>query len=515
MRRNKMAALAIISLIGVSALTFGILFDRRSNLRVALEDERGVDIADLQRTCGVCHLPPGPEVLPKSGWESFMSRKALVLTRHADSHASTRSVVELLLAEDNLQRISNYIVARAQTQEELLTQSSPPSAETDLFRELSYVEIQPPAAYTAIEFDSHSGMFAVANNYGRSLDFFDLTGRITDSAPLPAFPVVPFRLNDRWLIPVMSMRPAPGELAQGKLVSSSKHSDAGWEYQVLLDHLRRPIRISPISVPEKRDFFLIFEFGWFTGELGLYKFDENNTYAELSKVGVLDERWGAIDAKLLNVSDTRIELAFLTSQENEELWLIGLDRHSLKVIDKKLLYKQHPAFGFNSLNIADVDGDGKLDIVVTNGDNMDIPTGPLKPYHGIRIFVAKTDDGTFHDPHFLPFHGAIQTVIEDFTGDGILDIFAISAFPDYTQLPFVSAILYVNGGNMRFSPQVVPAASGGRWSAATAADWDGDGDFDIALAGVYTTMNAADQRWTELSTVPRRSVLFLENQFVK
>ena len=43
----------------------------------------------------------------------------------------------------------------------------------------------------------------------------------------------------------------------------------------------------------------------------------------------------------------------------------------------------HPAYGSSGIQLVDMDGDGDLDVLYTNGDVMD-PPPILKPYHGVQ-----------------------------------------------------------------------------------------------------------------------------------
>jgi hypothetical protein len=144
------------------------------------------------------------------------------------------------------------------------------------------------------------------------------------------------------------------------------------------------------------------------------------------------------------------------------------------------LLQQHHGWGYAGFELLDWNSDGFIDFITANGDNGDTTPLPMRNYHGIRLYL---NDGTnhFREAFFYPLNGAYKAVAADFDGDGDLDIAAISFFPDYEKSPEESFVYLENKGEMKFEAHTFEEHLTGRWLTMDVGDVDGDGDLDIVL----------------------------------
>lgn len=129
-------------------------------------------------------------------------------------------------------------------------------------------------------------------------------------------------------------------------------------------------------------------------------------------------------------------------------------------------------FGSSSVVLADVDGDGDLDLSAVIG------------FATSEVFVSLNNgNGTFQPPQQFAAgtNGASDLVAGDFDGDGDIDIVVAKVF-------FQANVAFLrNNGNGTFQAGVLTAVNS-QPSAIVAADFDNDGDLDIATSGATDTV---------------------------
>jgi hypothetical protein len=130
----------------------------------------------------------------------------------------------------------------------------------------------------------------------------------------------------------------------------------------------------------------------------------------------------------------------------------------------------------SSIVVADMDGDGKPDLVISN----ELSASGYE--HGSVGILRGNGDGTFQAAQTYDmggFNGG-SIVVGDLNHDGIMDVVAANHCADANCNISTASILLGNGDGSLRSPKII--ATGG-WSATTPAlaDIDGDGNLDLVL----------------------------------
>lgn len=163
---------------------------------------------------------------------------------------------------------------------------------------------------------------------------------------------------------------------------------------------------------------------------------------------------GAINVCVADVTGNgHPDIVTLVSQQHEEIHLFegqGNGSFSRKVI----FGSTNEDFGSSGIRLFDLNGDGRLDVLYTNGDGFDYAEPGSRPWHGVQ-WLENRGNGMFHYHRIGDLPGAYSPVGGDFDGDGRMDVVAVSGFNSWDRPDAVSLMLFRNEGGMRFAPQIL------------------------------------------------------------
>jgi hypothetical protein len=256
---------------------------------------------------------------------------------------------------------------------------------------------------------------------------------------------------------------------------------------------------------------VVAEFGWLqTGRI-LYLENETTDWSNpVFKLRELDERHGAIHVPVADIDgDGRPDFVALLSQEHESI-IAFLNKGGGEFRKETILVAPHPAYGSSGIQLVDLNGDGRLDVLYSNGDTMD-PPYLLKPYHGIQWLENQGRFPFLHHP-IAPMYGVHRAVAADFRGNGKLDIMAVSylppdRFPQRKQQD-LDAVIYLEqtspGQYARHSLETVDCDH----ATCAVGDIFGSGRIDLVTGDfLYRSSDRAITLWKNLGPVkpePRR-----------
>jgi hypothetical protein len=479
-RRPLAAILLIAGLWGFSSSGFG---QASSSTNTAAASARGAELAHT--VCAACHVFPEPDLLDKKTWrDQTLPRMQIRLglspqsiERHKDSallKATGLFPDKPMLPAGDFLEIVNYYTANAP--ENALPQPPHEAIKVGLPHftyERPEFRIDNPAT-TLVQFSEKTKRVYVGDAERKALFVLDPGGRLLETVAVNNIPVSLTETDHGfWLTSIGHFIPSEDPLAS--FVRWAKGPEGFRPELPLLNKMPRATdaEFADLNGDGKPDFVLCM-FGNMTGRLSWFENLGNDKYVE----HVIYPKAGALRAVVRDFNgDGYPDIAVLFAQESETFFIFTNNGHG--EFKPEPVFQKHPLYGHTYFEMADFNHDGKLDLLVTNGDNGEYAS-PLKRYHGIRIYL-NNGQNQFEEAFFYPLDGAFKAMARDFDGDGDLDIAAISFFPDYKDGPRESFVYLENQGGLKFTASTFRECISGRWLTMDVADVDGDGKLDILL----------------------------------
>ncbi|MCY4377980.1 MAG: VCBS repeat-containing protein [Spirochaetaceae bacterium] len=435
-------------------------------------------------SCTGCHGPPDPAELARADWLRSLARMRAIMAERA----------ALELTDDQYLEVWKYFRNRAPDALPMLPPDPADSPVSFASEAVAPPEDTPPlvTAVRTVDLDGDGSIEILVSDVRRnSVSVLSRTGDAWSERVL-ADVAAPARVEvldadgdgdlDLAVASLGSLPPTDGLVGSVVLL---ERGAGGYGQRVLLKDVGRVADVRAGDLDEDGDQDLaVAAFGHVAaGSIGWLEQQAAGdfVYRELEEVA------GASHVPVVDIDgDGHLDIVALVSQASERIDAF-LGRGDGTFVKRTLYRAPTPLFGSSGIAPADLDGDGDLDLLYSNGDAFDVPaarsTTMLRPYHGVQWLENRGRHG-FVRHHLVRFYGAFSPTAADLDGDGDLDIVATSLVSDWADPSRRSLIWLENDGTQQFTAHGI-AGVPTHLVTADVADLDGDGRPDIVAGGLH------------------------------
>jgi hypothetical protein len=478
---------------------------------------RGKELA--QKYCTTCHLLPQPDALTKKAWVHYLQPEMAKwlgmepvdyeglpdgkLLQEAGVFPSSP-----LMPEEDWFAIWDYYRALAPSQFSPAGSNASPRLGLKQFRVRKVNHHSGVPMTTMVKLDPPRRRLFVGDAYGGSLFILEPSGTVVGRARVGSPPVSVLPRESGFYATLIG-RFFPSDTLEGAVawVPGETGATPVGQPRSVLEQLRRPTDCLAADLNEDgHEDLVVCAFGNRLGHFSWFERRADGQYDE----HVLLDRPGAIRSEVRDFNgDGHLDILVLMAQAREGLFLFvneGKGKFRMETV-----LETPPSWGLAGFDVADINKDGRMDLVVANGDQGDFAL-PQKPYHGIRVYFNEGNN-RFREAFYYPMAGAYKALARDFDLDGDLDLVAIAYYPDFAASTPQSFVYLENRGDGKFDAFTCEEQNSGRWLVMDAGDLDGDGDEDVVLGSFVrgpTTVpvpSALREAWRTQGA----ALLFLEN----
>jgi FG-GAP-like repeat/Dihaem cytochrome c len=438
----------------------------------------------VNQYCGSCHAVPPPEALPKRSWP------ALVRTMVEINQARTGRAG---LSEQQMKDITAFYYGSSPEElPKLPYDESLPAERAFVARELAAPSTLPFITNLSVagvgKPDSVS--LLVADGEARELRLLTRDGKKWRESRVAAVEVpVHSQAVDidadgdlDVLVAELGQFP-PLDARVGKLLLMRQGSPGQFSREVLLEDLGRvsDARAADLDGDGDLDIAVSVFGGGDVGEVFWLENAGEGPVAGQYRKHELLKLPGAVNIVPADLNgDGKLDLVTLIAQEHE--MVVGfVNRGEGQFVAGTIARAPHPLYGSTSLVTADIDRDGDVDILFTNGDAFDAQTDP-KPYHGVQ-WLENKGELAFQYHLIGRFYGAATAAAGDLDGDGDIDVVAGSWVSDWSDPRRHAVVWYENDGRQNFTARGIASRPAGI-ATLQLVDVNGDGALDIVAGAL-------------------------------
>lgn len=193
---------------------------------------------------------------------------------------------------------------------------------------------------------------------------------------------------------------------------------------------------------------------------------------------------GPINVEIVDIdSDNDLDIISLVSQEWEEIYCFINDGKG--GFQPNLLYgSSNQDYGSSGISLSDLDQDGDMDVLYTNGDAFDYMPPQGRPWHGVQ-WLENKGNLKFEFHRICSFTGATNVRAADIDNDKDVDLFAVSAFNIWDSPDSYSFIWLENDGKQNFIKHEI-IKNPTHLLTCEPGDFNNDGLIDVITGGMHT-----------------------------
>jgi hypothetical protein len=301
----------------------------------------------------------------------------------------------------------------------------------------------------------------------------------------------------------------PADHADGAVYWLRGRRDGSYRPVLLAGGLPRTADVRAADFDGDGDLDLVVgSFGWrTTGRVTLLDNRTTDWEKPRFEARVLEPRTGAIHVPIVDLNkDGRPDIVVLFAQEHESV--VGYINKGDGTFEPRTIYQgPHPNWGSSGIELADLDRDGDLDVVLAHGDSFD--DFILKPYHGL-VWLENTGTYPFVERPLATLPGVHGLKVADLDGDGDPDIVATTLLLNQETAPTLASVAWLEQTSPgKFERHTLEMGSPYH-ASLDVGDIDGDGKPDLAVGWFAATPPSGwvdvwrNERRTPPSAAPNR-----------
>jgi len=386
----------------------------------------------IQNFCSRCHFFPPPDTFPRSAWKQEVDQGFSFHERFGTSQKDVppvdavvkyfedRAPLELPPADVHYSSQPYQVRFEPTRLPDLAVPEAPAISNVNL------VHLFDKTRFDILACNMRHGQILVYQPYVPN-PTWRVLGKVSNPAHAEVVDLDGDGINDIIVADLGSFPPT--DRTCGQVVWLRGNKDGTFTPHTLLDQVGRvaDVQAADFRGTGKLD-LVVAVFGLHaTGEIVLLENHTTDWNHPKFEKQVLDYRHGTIHVPVADLNgDGKPDFVALISQEHETV--VAFINRGDGTFDRKTLYSApHPAYGSSGIQLVDLNGDGKLDVLYTNGDVLDQPY-LLKPYHGIQ-WLENKGNLNFEHHWIAPMYGVHRAFAADLRGKGIMDIVAVSFLP--------------------------------------------------------------------------------------